>query len=156
MASPLWSFTQNFYARPGVEQACLALQASGANVCAVLCGVWLGLEGVAFTDRRKEEIRQLATPWQDDVVQPLRKLRTHWKAKSAGDEQWMALREQVKGLELDAERELLNRLEGVAQGWPRQQALDGDAWLFGLAGDAANTHGNHDALQLLRVAAGFV
>jgi len=154
MASALWSFTQNFYARPGVEQACLALQASGANVCAALCGVWLGLEGVAFTDRRKEEIRQLATPWQDDVVQPLRQLRTHWKTKSAGDKQWMALREQIKGLELDAERELLLRLEGLAQDWPRQGAVDVEAWLFELAENAAND--NHDALQLLRVAAGLV
>lgn len=154
MASPLWSFTQDFYARPGVEQACLTLQTSGANVCAVLCGVWLGLEGVAFTDQRKEEIRQLATPWQEDVVTPLRELRMRWKAKSVGDEQWVVLREQVKGLELNAERELLLRLEGLAHDWPRQQALDADAWLFALAEDAAND--NHDALQLLRVVAGSV
>lgn len=151
MASQLWSFTQNFYARPGVEQACLTLQTSGANVCAVLCGVWLGLEGVAFTRQRQEEIRQLAAPWQEDVVRPLRELRTRWKAKSVGDEQWRALREQLKGLELDAERELLLRLEGLAQDWPRQQALDADAWLLGLAGDAAGD--NHDALQLLRAVA---
>lgn len=151
MASQLWSFTQDFYARPGIEQACLTLQTSGANVCAVLCGVWLGLEGVACSDQRKEEIRQLATPWQEDVVQPLRELRTRWKTKAVGDAQWTALREQLKALELDAERELLLRLEGLAQNWPRQQALDAEAWIFGLAEDAAND--NHDALQLLRVAA---
>lgn len=151
MTSRLWTFTQDFYAQPGIEQACLSLQASGANVCAVLCGVWLGREGVAFTGQRLEEIRQLATPWQDDVVQPLRELRTRWKTKSVGDQYWKALREQLKGLELDAERELLFRLESLAKGWPRHQATHADAWLAGLAGDAAS--GNHDALQMLRVMA---
>ncbi|KPY50662.1 Uncharacterized protein ALO48_04472 [Pseudomonas syringae pv. rhaphiolepidis] len=38
MPSALWSFTLDFYARPGVEQACLTLQANGANVCMVLAG----------------------------------------------------------------------------------------------------------------------
>jgi uncharacterized protein (TIGR02444 family) len=153
MASQLWSFTQDFYARPGVEQACLTLQTSGANVCAVLCGVWLGVKGVAFSKQRQAQIRQLAAPWQEDVVRPLRELRTRWKAKSVGDEQWRLLREKLKGLELDAERELLLRLEVLIQDWPTQQSMDADAWLYGLAEDAAND--NHDALHLLRVAAGF-
>ncbi|WP_122564226.1 DUF2390 domain-containing protein, partial [Pseudomonas viridiflava] len=37
MPTDLWSFTLDFYARPGAEQACPTLQTSGANVCAVLC-----------------------------------------------------------------------------------------------------------------------
>ncbi|HEY0286646.1 MAG TPA: TIGR02444 family protein [Pseudomonas sp.] len=154
MRADLWSFILDFYARPGVEQACLALQASGANVCAVLCGVWLSHQGVACNNQRLQEIRQLATPWHDEVVQPLRELRTRWKTKSVDDEQWMTLRERLKGLELDAERELLTRLEDLTQDWSRQNAKDADAWLTALAGDAACD--NHDALQVLRVMAGGV
>jgi uncharacterized protein (TIGR02444 family) len=154
MPSELWTFTLDFYARPGVEQACLTLQASGANVCAVLCGVWLSREGVAFTQERLTQIRQLATPWQEDVVQPLRELRTRWRSQSKGDQDWEALRERLKGLELDAERELLRRLEGLIRDWPRQKVFDADTWLDELAADAAND--NHDARQLLRVAASSV
>ena len=53
------------------------------------------------------------------------------------------LREQVKALELEAERELLGRLEQLAQKW---QATDGAvAWLETLLED-------RDARELLRVA----
>jgi uncharacterized protein (TIGR02444 family) len=153
MASELWTFTLDFYARPGVEAACLKLQASGTNVCALLCGVWLAHKGVAFSEARLAGIRQLATPWQEEVIRPLRKLRTDWKAKSLGDAQWEALRERLKALEVDAEQELLMRLEGLTQDWPAQGALDCNAWLEGVAGDGADA--NHDALQSLRVMAGI-
>ncbi len=66
MPSALRSFTLDFYARPGVEQACLTLQANGANVCMVLCGVWLGTRDVACDAQRVAQIKQLATPWHDD------------------------------------------------------------------------------------------
>lgn len=152
MPSDLWSFTQDFYARPGVEQACLTLQASGANVCAVLCGVWLARRGVALDDQRVWEIRQLATPWDDQVVQPLRALRTRWKAEAVGDAEWGLLRERVKALELDAERTLLSRLESLAHDWPGQHPQEAGAWLSAVAGDAAIAN-NHDALHVLRVVA---
>jgi len=151
MPSDLWSFTLNLYARPGVEQACLDLQASGANVCTLLCGAWLGQRGVACTADRLWEIRQLATPWHDEVVQPLRALRTRWRTAAVSDTELATLREQVKGLELEAERELLSRLEKLTQGWSVDTARDLMAWLDGLAAEAA--HQNHDALQMLRVAA---
>lgn len=152
MPSELWTFTLDFYAKPGIEQACLRLQANGANVCAVLCGVWLGCEGVSCTHQRLAQIGQLATPWHNEVVQPLRVLRTRWKSKAGNDEHLKGLRDQLKGLELEAERELLRRLEELTRDWPRRQAFDADAWLKGLTAEAAGD--NHDALQLLRVVAG--
>lgn len=151
MPSDLWSFTLILYARPGVEEACLRLQASGANVCTLLCGAWLGQRGVVCTADHLREIRQLATPWHDEVVQPLRVLRTRWRAAAANDVEWGKLREQVKGLELEAERELLSRLEALTQGWSAGTTNDLMVWLEGLAGDAAPQ--NRDALQVLRVAA---
>ncbi|MDH0745882.1 TIGR02444 family protein [Pseudomonas sp. GD03842] len=148
MPSDLWSFTLDFYARPGVEQACLALQTNGGNVCALLCGVWLDQRRIPFDPERAEEIRQLATPWHDDVVGPLRAIRTRWKAAAAADEELGALRERLKGLELDAERELLVRLQRLVQNWPRQDVQAAGAWLKALAGKAGTQ--SPDALQVLQ------
>lgn len=148
MLSDLWSFTLDFYARPGVEQACLALQAKGGNVCALLCGVWLDQRQIAFDPERAEEIRQLATPWHDEVVGPLRAIRTQWKASATTDEELGALRERLKGLELDAERELLVRLQRLVQDWPEQALQKNGAWLDALAGTAGDEA--PDALQVLQ------
>ncbi|MFK3797397.1 TIGR02444 family protein [Pseudomonas sp. NPDC088444] len=148
MPSDLWSFTLDFYARPGVEQACLALQASGGNVCALLCGVWLDQRRIPLDPIRAEEIRQLATPWHDEVVGPLRAIRTQWKAAAATDEELDALRERLKVLELDAERELLVRLQRLVQDWPDQAMQTTGAWLEALAGKAASEA--PDALHVLQ------
>ncbi|SEQ72975.1 TIGR02444 family protein [Pseudomonas sp. NFACC02] len=148
MPSDLWSFTLDFYARPGVEQACLSLQTHGGNVCALLCGVWLDRLDVPFNPQRAQEIRQLTTPWHDQVVGPLRALRTQWKAAATTDVELGALRERLKVLELDAERELLVRLQRLTQRWPERTAQTPGNWLEALAGDAASKA--PDALQTLR------
>jgi uncharacterized protein (TIGR02444 family) len=148
MPSDLWSFTLDFYARPGVERACLKLQASGANVCQLLCGVWLTQRGIRCTAERVQEIRQLATPWHDDVVVPLRFLRTRWREGAKTDAHLSLLREKVKTLELEAERELLARLGQQIEPWAAEQAPGQTDWLTCLTGEAAEN--NHDALQVLR------
>ncbi|MGY2437311.1 hypothetical protein ACW4FQ_29650, partial [Escherichia coli] len=53
-----------------------------------------------------------------------------------------ALREQVKKLELQAERVLLDRLQALTENWPTETG--GDDWLTRLAA------GNSAALQVLR------
>jgi uncharacterized protein (TIGR02444 family) len=138
------------YARPGAEQACLELQAAGASVCLLLCAAWLGQRGVACNEQRLRHLRGVALPWDADVVQPLRSLRTQWKTLAMQDDELQALREQVKTLELEAERQLILRLERTAQQWPQDEATDLSAWLEGAAADAA--HPARDALHQLRVA----
>lgn len=152
MPSDLWSFTLDFYARPGVEQACLSLQASGANVCQLLCGVWLIQRGIAYDSEHARKIEQLATPWHEDVVRPLRELRTQWRDSAEKDPQLSLLRAQVKTLELEAERELLARLEALTlkESAQEKRTVEQGDWLNHLAGKAAVQH--HDALQVLRVA----
>ncbi|OLF51202.1 TIGR02444 family protein [Pseudomonas chlororaphis] len=151
MSPDLWSFTLKTYARPGVEEACLNLQAAGANVCLLLCAAWLGARGVACNTQRVEQLRALGQPWHDDVVKPLRQLRTQWRAGASTDPQLAALREQIKALELEAERQLLLRLETLAGEWSEGAAQDLTNWLEGLAAEAADL--DRDALQVLRVAA---
>ena len=150
MSSDLWSFSLDTYARPGVEGACLQLQSTGVNVCLLLCGLWLGQRGIACNEQRLQQLHDVAAPWDADVVQPLRALRKQWKADAAEDAELNTLREQVKTLELEAERQLLLRLERLAQSWPQCEATDLTAWLEGMAAGAANL--SRDALHQLRVA----
>ena len=106
---------------------------------------------MTVTAERIQALRQVARPWQTGVIEPLRHLRTQWRAMAQQDVDLAGLRERVKALELDAERQLLARLETVAQTWPAGDAMGQQLWLEGLATeDAANL--DHDALQQLRVA----
>jgi uncharacterized protein (TIGR02444 family) len=150
MSSDLWSFSLSTYARPGVEQACLQLQSTGVNVCLLLCGAWLGQRGVSCNEQRLQQLREVAESWDADVVRPLRVLRTQWKTAATQDAGLRTLREQVKALELDAERHLLLRLERLAQSWPPHEATDPMAWLEGVAKIASQP--DRDALHQLRVA----
>ena len=151
MSSDLWSFSLGTYARPGVETACLTLQSAGVNVCLLLCGLWLGERGVTCNEQRLQLLRDLAGPWDADVVQPLRTLRLQWKSAASVDTELNSLRREVKALEMEAERHLLLRLERLTQSWPQYEATDLSAWLEGVAACAA--HLDRDALHQLRVAA---
>ncbi|MCF4995647.1 TIGR02444 family protein [Pseudomonas syringae] len=150
MSSDLWSFSLSTYAEPGVEDACLSLQTAGANVCLLLCGAWLEKRGVTCEAQRVRQLQALTEPWDVEVVKPLRALRLQWKTRATDDAVLKGMRDQIKALELEAERALLSRLEGVAQEWTRNES-DLTVWLEALAGNAANL--NRDALQVLRVAA---
>jgi uncharacterized protein (TIGR02444 family) len=150
MSSDLWSFSLSTYARPGVEPACLQLQSAGINVCLLLCGLWLAERGVACNEHRLQQLRSVVEPWDADVVRPLRALRENWKVVATDDGELNALREQVKALELEAERHLLVRLERSALSWPQGEATDLSAWLEGVTAGAV--HLDRDALHQLRVA----
>ncbi len=150
MSADLWSFSLNTYARPGVEGVCLQLQSAGANVCLLLCGLWLEQRTVGCTEQRLQALFQVAGPWEVNVVQPLRALRTQWKIAAADDPELNALREQIKTLELESERHLLMQLERTALEWPQDEVTERSAWLEGVAAGAANL--DRDALLQLRVA----
>lgn len=150
MSPDLWSFSLDLYAKPGVEPACLTLQSAGVNVCLLLCGLWLERRGVACNEQRLQQLRQLTEPWEAEVVRPLRTLRSQWKTGARQDTALDSLREQVKRLELEAERRLLERLQAVAEDWPEEQRNDSALWLQGLAANAEPA--SRDALHQLRVA----
>ena len=109
------------YAQPGVESACLELQADGADVCLLLAGAWLECRGVACSAERLAQLRQVADAWQAEVTTPLRRLRQAWRESAKHDAALGALRERVKQLELDAEYIQLDRLQHVAEAWPAEQ-----------------------------------
>jgi len=132
-----------------VEAACLELQALGGDVCLLLCATWLQARGVAVLDARAQALKEVAEPWQREVVTPLRCLRQRWRAAAQGDAQLALLREQVKGLELQAEKALLERLQEHARQWPADSHEPTDDWLARLAPNQAR---QHHALVHLRAA----
>ena len=138
----LWNFALELYAKPGVEQACLELQEAGSDVCLLLAGAWLERRGVRCLDERLHALTAVANPWQREVIAPLRRTRRDWRTAAKGDAELTTLREQIKKLELQAERVLLERLQVLAESWPNEAS--GDGWLIRLA--------NNDsaALQVLR------
>lgn len=148
MPTDLWSFAQCLYARPGMEQACLHLQAGGADVCLLLTALWLEQRRASCTQERSAALQTLAGPWQQEVVRPLRQLRQGWCSAAQQDQALTQLREQVKALELQAEKVLLLRLEQVCQEWPEETRCD---WLSSLANLAVEDC--RDALESLRIAA---
>lgn len=149
MHTDLWDFAIKLYALPGVEAACLTLQAEGADVCLLLCGAWLERRRTPLNEKRIEALRQLCVPWQQDVVQPLRSIRQQWRTGAACDDQLAALRERVKALELDAERLQLERLQALCTTWPDHGTASLESWLTALAPTEAR---HHSALQVLRAA----
>lgn len=133
----LWTFAHRLYARPGVEGACLALQAAGGDVCLLLAGAWLERRGTGFSHERLDELQRVSTAWREQVVRPARALRQAWRTAAQDDPQLHDLRERLKGIELDAERVQLNRLQAAAEHWspgagasdwlePLSQPLGGD------------------------------
>ena len=150
MHTDLWNFCLNTYARPGMEAACLRLQEDGINVCLLLCVSWLEQRSVPYHESRLRQLTACAEPLEHQVVQPLRRLRTEWRKAAQDDPALAEIRRQIKALELNAERELLQRLEQITQTWPAQPAEASGAWLQALANTVASP--DRDALQLVRAA----
>ncbi len=116
-ASAFWEFSLAFYAVPGVAEACLELQdRRGLDVNVLLyllhlagCGRRLDADDVA-------RIAELAAPWREAVVVPLRTVRRALKASigAFAPEATAGLRSEVKRIELAAERLQQETLERLA------------------------------------------
>jgi len=108
----LWDWTLDIYARPGVPEACLALQDEHGQSTVLL--LW-----AAFADPDAETLAnglQVTVGWDETVIWPLRDVRRALKTArlpfDAGARE--GLRQDVKAAELRAERLLLEALEGFA------------------------------------------
>jgi uncharacterized protein (TIGR02444 family) len=149
MPSDLWDFALRLYGRAGVEQACLQLQTAGADVCLLLCACWLQQTHTAYSPERCQQLQALAEPWQRDVITPLRQLRQSWRAAAQQQPELAILREQLKVLEQQGERQLLLQLQACVEAWPVLHADAASDWLAPMAAGATSL----DALQVLRVEA---
>ena len=129
MPKDLWDFALALYARPGVEEACLRAQDAGENVCLLLCGAWLDARRIAWSADRQRLLQSLTQAHESTFIAPLRALRDSWRAAATSDTEVAVLREEVKQLELHAERLLLERLQAACQSWPADMSGgDAGAW----------------------------
>lgn len=102
MSNLLWQYSLANYARDGVADACLALQDDfGLDVNLLLYGAWLASQGFCLTPAHLAELDSGIADWRDNVVRPLRALRRQMREYHPARD----IREQVKVLELESERQ---------------------------------------------------
>jgi uncharacterized protein (TIGR02444 family) len=108
-----WAFALAIYAKPGVAEACLALQdEAGVDVMMLLTTTFAAVKHRLLL--APDEIRALNEAcrlWREQIVWPLRAIRSGLKAgpQPAPSEATEQFRSQVKALELAAEK-LENKL----------------------------------------------
>jgi len=126
----LWDWAVRAYGEPGVSEACLALQDSHEqNVPLLLWAGWTAATGRRPDADDIEGACDIARAWEETTVAPLRAVRRtlkgpHPDMDAAARE---TVRQQVKAVELEAERRLLEALEALvssAQVGPPRPALD--------------------------------
>ncbi|RAR58607.1 uncharacterized protein (TIGR02444 family) [Onishia taeanensis] len=114
----LWDFALAFYARPGIEAACLHLQDSAdLDVNALLWACWLDTHGLTPEAELAAGDHPLWADiwaWQDQITSPLRRQRRALKEQALANPAIAELRETIKHAELLAERETLTRLQALA------------------------------------------
>jgi uncharacterized protein (TIGR02444 family) len=118
-----WAFALEVYARPGVADACLKLQNEArVDVLMLLVAAFAAVRlRLLLTPAEITELDNTCRPWREQIIRPLRAIRTGLKTgpAPAPSNQTDELRSKVKAIELDAER-LQNRL--LAACLPRRAA----------------------------------
>lgn len=131
----LWDWTLEAYARPGVPEACLALQDDhGLNTSFLLWAVWAeGADAAVLA-----QAAHAGKVWDGRVLQPIREVRRTLKAAfpSVDDGAREGLREDVKSAELRAERVLMEAFEALTEdrrgGTPALAALQAASRAWGV------------------------
>jgi len=128
--SDLWAWTLTAYEAPGVAEACLSLQDHNEqNVPLLLWAAWVAVTGRRPDEETIEAACDVARAYDTVIVSQLRTIRRTLKSPvpDIDGSQRETLRQQVKTLELDAERRLMLELEELTpapSGAPRR-AIDG-------------------------------
>ena len=104
----LWAFSLERYGRPGVSEACLALQDRlRVDVNVVLLCLWTAQEGQHLTKTTLTEIiNGRPGSWHRDIVLPIRTARKAMKGRTAGGDgsRVEAVRDRVKTVEIACEK----------------------------------------------------
>ena len=168
--NPFWRFSLTVYGRPGVADACIALQETlGVDVNLLLFCAWAGVSHRArLSEWDVRKLMDVSSGWQRSVVQPIRGARHYLKSPAEiGAAEVQALRKQAAALELQAEQvEQALLYASASPEWPRdelahprdiaRQNLE-TALRCGMSGDAAGRDcARHSSLldELATAAAG--
>jgi len=104
-ADAFWKFSTGLYGAPAVEAACLELQdRDGLEVNLALFCLFAAEHRIRFDLTAIQAMRAIGLVWGHEVVAPLRAARRSMKAHVAENETVGSLREEVKRLELAAEK----------------------------------------------------
>jgi uncharacterized protein (TIGR02444 family) len=108
-----WAFALDIYARRGIADACLKLQnEAGVDVMILLMVTFaFARHRILLTPAEIGELDEACRPWREQIVRPLRAIRSGLKSgpRPAPSSETEPFRSKVKSLELEAER-LQNRL----------------------------------------------
>lgn len=132
----LWDWTLEAYARPGVPEACLALQDDhDLNTSFLLWAVWAeGADAAVLA-----QAANAGKVWDSRVLKPVREVRRTLKSAfpAVDDGAREGLREDVKSVELRAERVLMETFEALTEnrrgGIPALAALQAASRAWGIA-----------------------
>jgi uncharacterized protein (TIGR02444 family) len=128
--SPFWRFSLRFYRRPGVADACIALQdGCGVDVNILLFLLWLATARRRVPVAAAQGVCAKAAAWHDDVVAPLRTLRRRLKDGSTLVERGAAelFRTRIKAVELESERLQQEAMFALAAGLATENAATAEA-----------------------------
>ncbi|HEY2528522.1 MAG TPA: TIGR02444 family protein [Xanthobacteraceae bacterium] len=116
--TPFWRFSLHFYRRPGVSDACIALQdGCGVDVNLLLFLFWLACGGQLLAADDVKRLDDKVRAWRDLTIIPIRNLRRKLKGTTTAVDpaRQEAFRTKVKEIELAAERLQQAALYGVTQ-----------------------------------------
>jgi uncharacterized protein (TIGR02444 family) len=101
-----WSFALQIYAKPGIADACLRLQAEAAvDVMMLLTAAFAAVRlGVVLSTSDIKDLDDVCRPWRKQIVHPLRAIRVTLKSWPSPSRATEELRSQIKASELAAER----------------------------------------------------
>ncbi|KAB1073730.1 TIGR02444 family protein [Methylobacterium planeticum] len=125
---PLWTFACAFYGRPGIAEACLALQdEADVDVALLLYLIWCAQTGRPVDAAAIVRAEARAAPWRAQVIAPLRAVRRAMRSELLPGQPTQALRERIKAVELEAERLALAALSAAAPSPTGPAGSGGDA-----------------------------
>lgn len=111
-AETLWPDMLRLYAMEGISSMCLRLQDEGdVDVPLLLFLVLADRHGLKCSEADFERLLSAASVWRETVVQPLRDIRRAMKGVFEREAE-TAFRDEIKRMELQAEKLHVSRLTG--------------------------------------------
>jgi uncharacterized protein (TIGR02444 family) len=138
-----WSFSLQLYGKPGIAEACIALQDGlGLDVNLLLFCCWHGRAMRKLDEAGLRQAIATVEAWQSDVVKPLRAVRRRLKAgvPPITARECQSLRHKVNDLELESERIAQSALEALPMplpGWRPAVEANLDLYLVLMGRDPA-------------------
>lgn len=108
--NPFWKYSLKRYAQTPIAQMCLQWQNEfHSNTNLVLLGDWLGNQCIVLSQQQWQALNEFILPWHNEVVLPLRGVRTALKSKVSNKHIYQ-LRDSIKEQELLAEQIMQSQL----------------------------------------------